>query len=135
MAVLIYVLLLLAVAEFFIYYCRSIVASSKRTQVPAGVCEAAGVDRNGIASDDFERFLELVRLCPEESADQRNMSVVCAYYTFVRALGRASQGLMPSVESWAEKEQRNCSHFAAVALDRQISSTRRLLAQKVHIPF
>jgi hypothetical protein len=134
-AVLIYALLVLAVAPVFIYYCRSAVATSKRIQLPARACEAAGLGRDGVAPDDFERFLELVHLCPEESADQRNMAVVYTYYTLVHALGRASRGLMPRVESWAEKEQRNCSHFAAVALDRRISGTRRLLAQKAHLPF
>jgi hypothetical protein len=118
-AVLIYALLVLAVAPVFIYYCRSAVATSKRIQLPARACEATGLGRDGVAPDDFERFLELVHLCPEESADQRNMAVVYTYYTLVHALERASRGLMPRVESWAQKEQRNCSHFAAVALDRR----------------
>jgi hypothetical protein len=132
---LIYIVLLAALAEFFLYYCRSILASSKRIQLPAGVCEAAGVDRSGVAPGDFARFLGLVRLCPEESADHRSICAVWAYYSLVHALGRVSHGLVPRVESWAEKEQRNCSHFAAVALDRRISYTRRLLAQRIHNPF
>jgi hypothetical protein len=132
---LIYIVLLAALAEFFVYYCRSILASTRRIQLPAGVCEAAGVDRSGVAPGDFARFLGLVRLCPEESADHRSICAVCAYYSLVHALGRVSHGLVPRVESWAEKEQRNCSHFAAVALDRRISCTRRLLAQRTHNPF
>jgi hypothetical protein len=132
---LIYIALAIVVAEFFIHYCRSILASSRRTQLPAEVCEAAGVHRDGVAPGDFERFLELVRVCPEEATDGRSICAVCAYYGLVRALGRASHGLVPRVESWAEKEQRNCSHFAAVALNRRISSTRKLFAQRVQSPF
>jgi hypothetical protein len=133
-AALIYIVLL-AAAQVFIYYCRSVLASSRRIQLPAGVCEAAGVDRSGVAPGDFERFLELVRLCPEGSADQEKICAVCAYYNLVHAVRRVSRGLAPRLESWAEKEQRNCSHFAAVALDRRISCTRSLFAQKVHSPF
>ncbi len=132
---LMYVVLVGVLAEFFVYYCRSILASSRRIQLPAALCEAAGVARDGVAPGDFERFLELVRVCPEESADDRRICAVCAYYGLMRAVGRASRGLVPRVESWAEKEQRNCSHFAAVALDRRISCTRKLLAQGVQNPF
>ncbi|MGC2332445.1 MAG: hypothetical protein WA581_13405 [Candidatus Acidiferrales bacterium] len=127
----IYIALAGVLAEFFVHYCRSILASSQRIQLRADVCEAAGVDRDGVAPGDFERLLELVRVCPEESSDDRSIRAVCTYYRLLRALGRASRGLAPGVESWIEKEQRNCSHFAAVALDRRISSTRRLLAQRV----
>jgi hypothetical protein len=134
-ATLIYIVLFGALAEFFVYYCRSILASSRRIELPAAVREAAGVDRTDVAPGDFERLLELARLCPEESADRRGICAVCAYYSLVHALGRVSRGLVPRVESWAEKEQCNCSHFAAIALDRRISCTRRLLAQNVHVPF
>jgi len=132
---LIYIALIVVLAEFFIHYCRAILASSRKIQLPASLCEAAGVDRDGVAPGDFERFLELARVCPEECADHRSMRAVCAYYGLVRALGRASRGLVPRVKSWAEKEQRNCSHFAAVALDRRISCTRKLFAQRVQSPF
>lgn len=132
---LIYVVLAVAIGHFFIHYCRSILASTRKIDLPASVCEAARVDRADVAPGDFERFLELARLCPEESADHPDICAVCTYYSLVRMLGRVSRGLAPRVASWADKEQRNCSHFAAVALDRRISSTRRLLAQKVHSPF
>jgi hypothetical protein len=132
---LIYITLVAVLAEFFIHYCRSILASSRRIQLPPEVCDAAGVRRDAVAPGDFERLLELVRVCPEEAADGRGICAVCAYYGLVRALGRASHGLVTRVESWAEKEQGNCSHFAAVALDRRISCTRKLLAQRVQSPF
>jgi hypothetical protein len=132
---LMYIALVAVLAEFFIHYCRAILASSRKIQLPAGVCEAAGVDRDGVAPGDFERFLELVRVCPEGTARDRSMRAVYAYHGLMRALGRASHGLAPRVESWAEKEQRNCAHFAAVALDRRISRTRKLLAQRAQSPF
>jgi hypothetical protein len=130
-----YIAVTAVLAESFIHHCRSILASSRKIHLPPGIYEAAGMNRDGLAPGDFERFLELARVCPEECADDRSMCAVCAYYGLVRALGRASKGLAPRLESWAEKEQRNCSHFAAVALDRRISCTRKLLAQGVQSPF
>jgi hypothetical protein len=132
---LIYIACLLVVLEFFVYRCRSILASSRRIELPAGVREAAGVDRTDVAPGDFGKLVELASLCPEETAGDLNICAVCTYYNIVHAVGRASRGLAPRLASWAEKEQRNCSHFAAVALDRRISGTRRLLAQGVQSPF
>ncbi|HEX4001931.1 MAG TPA: hypothetical protein VHX36_04740 [Candidatus Acidoferrales bacterium] len=132
---LIYIVFLLALIEFFVYRCRSILATSRKIDLPAGVREAAGVDRTEVAPGDFEKLVELASLCPEESTGDTNICAVCTYYNLVDILGRASRGFAPRLKSWAEKEQRNCSHFAAVALDRRISGTRRLLAQGVQSPF
>ncbi|HTW24905.1 MAG TPA: hypothetical protein VMD78_14965 [Candidatus Baltobacteraceae bacterium] len=133
--VLIYTVFFVVVAEFFVRRCRSIIASSKKIELPANVSEAAGVDRAGVAPDDFGKLIGLARLCPEESVGNASVYSVSAYYTLVQALGRAAHGLAPRIESWARKEQRNCAHFAAVALDRRISGTRKLLAQRVQSPF
>jgi hypothetical protein len=130
---LIYIAFLAVFAEFF--RCRSILASSRRIELPADVRKAAGVDRTDVAPGDFEKLLELARLCPEESAGDPNICAVCTYYSLVHMLGRVSRGLAPRIASWAEKEQGNCSHFAAVALDRRISCTRRLVAQGLESPF
>lgn len=133
--ILIYIAFFMVVGEFFVYRCRSILAASRKIELPANVSEAAGVDRAGVAPDDFEKLRELARLCPEESVGDGKIASVSAYYNLVQALGHASHGLVPRVESWAQKEQRNCAHFAAVALDRRISGTRRLMAQRVQSPF
>jgi len=131
---LIYIVFLAALLEFFVYRCRSILASTRRIELPPGAREAAGVDRGDVAPGDFEKFLELARLCPEECGCPK-VGAVCTYYNLVHVLGRLSRGVVPRLESWAEKEQCNCSHFAAVALDRRISCTRRLLAQGLQSPF
>ena len=133
--VLIYIAFFAVVAEFFVYRCRSILASSRRVELPADVSEAAGVDRAGVVPDDFGKLMELARLCPEESVGNGSIFSVSAYYNLLHVLGRASHGLAPRIESWAQKERRNCAHFAAVALDRRISGTRRLMAQRVQSPF
>jgi hypothetical protein len=133
--VLIYIVFFAALAEFFVYRCRSLLALSRKIELPADVQDAAGVDRAGVAPDDFEKLVELARLCPEESVSDGRILAICSYYNLVHALAHISHGLAPHVEAWAQREQRNCSHFAAVALDRRISGTRRLLARRVQSPF
>jgi hypothetical protein len=37
----------------------------------------------------------------------------------------------PRVAQWADHERRDCSYFAAVALDRRISYSRDLFTQQI----
>jgi hypothetical protein len=127
---LIYVVSLAVLVQFFVYYCRSVLASSSKVELSARVREAAGVGGNSVAAEDFERFLELVRLCPENSADRGGIRAVGAYYTLLHVLARLTRAMVPSVAAWAERERQGCSHFAAVALDRRISFSRALFMQQ-----
>ena len=52
------------------------------------------------------------------------------YFDLLRGLGRASHTLTPSLAVWTVQEREICSHFAAVVLDRSISSIRNLFAQQ-----
>jgi len=129
-AALIYVVSLVVLIQFFVYYCRSALASSRKVASSARVRDAAGVGGDSAAADDFERFLELVRLCPENSADRAGIRAVGTYYSLLHVLARLSQTTVPSVAAWAERERQGCSHFAAVALDRRISFSRDLFVQQ-----
>jgi hypothetical protein len=128
-AALIYVVSFVVLVQFFVYYCRSVLASSRKVELSARVREAAGVG-DSVAADDFQRFLQLVRLCPENSADRAGIRAVGTYYSLLHVLARLSRAMLPSVAAWAEKEQQGCSHFAAVALDRRISFSRDLFVQQ-----
>jgi hypothetical protein len=130
-AALIYVVSLVALIQFFVYYCRSVLASSRKVELSVRVREAAGVSGNSVAAEDFERFLELVRLCPENDADRADIRVVGTYYGLLHVLARLSRATAPGVAAWAERERQGCSHFAAVALDRRISFSRDLFMHQV----
>jgi hypothetical protein len=129
-AALIYVVSLVALIQFFVYYCRSVLASSRRVELSARVREAARVANDSVAADDFERFLELVRLCPENGAERADIRAVGAYYSLLHMLARLSRATAPSIAAWAERERQGCSHFAAVALDRSISFSRDLFVEQ-----
>jgi hypothetical protein len=120
----------LASAIQFVYYCRSALASTKNAEPSGHVLRAVGLEGRKTNSADFERFLELVRLCPEHGKDAAQIRGVVTYYHFVRLLARLLQKPLPSLSSWARQEQRACSHFAAIVLDRRIASSRNLFLER-----
>ena len=116
----------LATAIQFVYYCRSALASTRNAEPSGHVLRAAGLQSGKTKSADFDRFLELVRLCPESGKDAAQIRGIAIYYRFVRLLAQLLEQPLPAVSSWATKEQCACAHFAAVVLDRRIASSRNL---------
>jgi hypothetical protein len=129
-AALICVISIAAFLQFFVSHCRSILASSRNVELSDRVREVTGVEGSSVSADDFHRLLQLVKLCPEQSDDQVDIRAVGTYYSILRLLAATSSNLLPGASAWAERECRNCSHFAAVALDRRISHSRDLLIQQ-----
>jgi hypothetical protein len=120
----------LAAALQFVYYCRSALASARSAEPSAHALRVAGLKSGRPNSGDFERLLEMARLCPEQGKDAGEIRRVATYYRLVRLLARLSRQTLPTLFSWARQEQRACSHFAAVVLDRRISSSRVLFLEQ-----
>ncbi|HYL47691.1 MAG TPA: hypothetical protein VEU52_11730 [Candidatus Limnocylindrales bacterium] len=130
-AALICVISIAAFLQFFVSYCRSILASTRKVELSDRVREATGISNQNVAAEDFERLLQLVRLCPERGEDQTEIRVVWTYYGLMDVLNRIARPVFPGVAAWAQQERQSCSHFAAVALDRRISYSRDLFTQQV----
>src|SRR6202047_5044983 len=119
-----------AFLELLVSYCRSILASSSKVEFSARVREVAGIASHPLAAEDFQRLLQIVRLCPERGDDQTEIRAVGTYYGFLHVIGHACSSIIPRLAAWSERERQNCSYFAAVALDRRISYSRDLLTQQ-----
>ncbi len=117
---------LAAFLQFFVSYCRSILASTSKIGLSERVREVTGIGNACVAADDFPRLLQFLRLCSEGARDRIEIRAIAAYHSLLRILGRVSRSLIPSVSPWVEQERRSCCHFAAVALDRRISDSRDL---------
>lgn len=130
-AALILVLSFVALMQFFVWHCRSILAYSRRVELSDRIREVTGLTGRDFSPGDFERLLQLVRLCPERGDDRKEIRVVGAYYSLLDVLGRMTRSLVPTIATWTESERRGCSYFAAVALDRRISYSRDLFTQQV----
>src|SRR5271168_3135118 len=119
-AALLCVVSLAAFLQFFVSYCRSVLASTGRIGLSERVREVTGIENACTAADDFARLHQLLRLCSESGRDRTEIRAITAYYSMLPILGHVLRSLIPSVSPWVEQERRSCCHFAAVALDRQI---------------
>lgn len=130
-AALIFVISFVALLQFFVLHCRSILAYSRRVELSDRIREVTGLSGDEVSAGDFARLLQLVRLCPERGDDRQEIRVVGTYYSLLDILGRITRSIIPSLATWTDSERRGCSYYAAVALDRRISYSRDLFTQQV----
>lgn len=115
--------------QFFVSYCRSVIAAGKKAGLSVQVREIAGIRDDKLHEAEFVRLVQLLRLCPGNGTDDGEIRAVGVYYTMLSALRGAFKPLLPRIARWAVSERENCSYFAAVVLDRRITYSRELLAQ------
>ncbi len=130
-AALILVISVATLLQFFVSYCRSVIAASSKKNLSEQAREVAGIENRIVRGDEFERLLQLVRLCPEPGDDGRELRAVCSYFGLLSLLRSSFGRLAPGVASWAEREREGCAYFAAVALDRRITYSRDLMAEQM----
>jgi hypothetical protein len=121
---------LVALFPLFVSYCGTVLASARKRELSDRVSALADMGGRSASADDFGRILQLVRLCPEYDADRTGVRAIAIYYRMIHALDGVFGGLSPGLAAWTERERGDCSHFAAVVLDRCISSSRSLFTQQ-----
>jgi len=124
------VLSLAALLQFFISYCRSLVAAAAIQPLSAETREVAGLS-NSARSEDFARLLQLLELCPERPHDRNEIRAVRNYFRLLSALRWSLARLLPSLRPWMEAQRAQCAYFAAVTLDRRIAFSRSILAAQL----
>jgi hypothetical protein len=130
MASIIFVLSAAAMLQFFVSYCRSVIAASSKQVLSAEVKDVTGIQR--IASgDDFKRVMQLLQLCPERPEDRNSVQAIGAYFSLLNFMRSTVARIAPSLQAWTESERAHCAYFAAVALGRRISFSRDMLAQQM----
>jgi hypothetical protein len=116
--------------QFFVPYCRSLIASSADHVLSAEVQDVTGI-REQAAGDDFARVMQLLMLCPDRPEDRGEIRAIGVYFRLLNVMKTAVARVMPELLAWAEKERGRCTYFAAVALDRRVAFSRDLLAQQI----
>lgn len=129
-AALIGALSLAAFAQVFVSYCRSLLAGAEKVELSDRVREITDMQGKTPSAEDFGRFMQLVRLCPVQDADRTGVRAIGVYYRLLRVLGGKLGARSAGLAVWAVRERAGCSHFAAVVLERCISSNRSLLTQQ-----
>jgi hypothetical protein len=129
MAGLILVISMAALMQFFVSYCRSLIAASSRRALSPDVQDVIGTERSA-KGEDFERVMQFLHLCPERREDRNGIQAIGAYYRILSAVGKTIGALLPSLRTWTETERSQCAYFVAVALDRRIAYSRDMLADQ-----
>jgi hypothetical protein len=119
-----------ACLQFFISYCRSVIAASSAQPLSEQVWEVTGIKSREIRGEEFDRLVQLTSLCPDSGIDHRGIAAVSAYFRMVRFVRTTLRGVIPGIVSWTDAELSGCARFAAVALDRRISHSRDLMARQ-----
>jgi hypothetical protein len=120
-----------ATIEFFVAYCRSLIASASEHILSDEARGVAGIAGNRVGADQFAPVMRLVKLCPVLNADSKNLAAVGLYFRAVTIVANAGQDLGWNLRGWAERERSACAFFAAVALDQRIAGSRNLLAEQM----
>ncbi len=128
---LIFVVSLAALLQFFVSYCRSILAASKIQPLSEDAREVSGLNDVAPRAEDFRRLVQLARLCPEPGDDRNEVRFVHGYYRLLKILRAVAGRLAAGGAAWAENERDVCAYFAAVVLDRRIAYSRSLMAQQM----
>ena len=129
-AVIILAISLVGFLQFFVFYCRSIIAASADQPLPKDVQDVTGIVRTA-PPDEFSRVIQLLKLCPERPEERGQLRAVTAYYKLLGVIRSTIAVAVPSLKSWADHERGQCTYYAAVALGRRIAFSRDLLAQQM----
>lgn len=111
-----------ALVQFFLSYCRSILATYAKVELSAQTREVACLASDRIPSGDFARLLGLLRLAQGPGDDRMELLTIRIYYSIVRIIGAVAAPFTSVARSWSENEGARCAYFAAVALDRRIAT-------------
>jgi hypothetical protein len=116
--------------QFFISYCRSLIAASVREPLSQEVQDVTGMTR-AATEEEFARVVQLLQLCPERPEERGEISLIRAYFRMLGVIRSTLAKVIPSVERWASAERGHCTHFVAVVLGRRIAFSRNLFAQQM----
>jgi len=116
--------------QFFVSYCRSLIAASSKQALSAEVRDVTGI-ATAATGEDFPRVMQLLHLCPETPEDRSRVQAVGAYFGLLNFVRSTFARVVPSLRTWTEAERAHCAYFAAVALERRIAFSRDMLAQQM----
>src|SRR5258708_36601998 len=98
--------------QFFISYCRSLIASSVREPLSQEVQDVTGMTRPA-NEEEFARVVQLLQLCPEPPEERGEISLIRAYFRGLGIIRATFARIVPALEQWTSSERDQCTHFVA----------------------
>jgi hypothetical protein len=129
-ALIVGLLSVVAVLQFFVSFCRSLVTSYRRVDLSAEVQEAAEIKGGVVNGDEFERLLQLISLSPDTNGDRGGLRAVRVYFAALSVVRVIVHRLVPAATAWIENERASCAHYAAVVLEQHIAYWRDQITRK-----
>jgi hypothetical protein len=117
---LLFVISIVALAQFGVYYWRAIIAGIASQPVSEQVLAAAKVGTETFRGEDYRSLAQLHKLTPDLSAKSSGLGLVPLYFKAIHAVGELAAGRMAAVANWAEGERVLCARYAAVQVDRRL---------------
>lgn len=111
-----------AMAQFGLYYWRSLVAGIAAQPVSDRICEAAGLKHQVPAAEDFAALLSLHRLTPDLEGPAGNLTALQVYYSAMAAISNLAKSSVPAAARWASNEMSTCSRYVAVLVGQRLES-------------
>jgi hypothetical protein len=130
MAGIIFVCSVTFLLQFFVSYCRSLIAASAKQPLSREVQDVTGIS-DGASGDDFARVLQLLHLCPDSPEDRTRVRAIGAYFGMLNVFRSTVAKFTPALRAWTDFERAQCAYFAAVALERRIAFSRDMLAEQM----
>jgi hypothetical protein len=130
MAAIILVCSVVFLLQFFVSYCRSLIAASVKHPLSAEVQDVTGI-KSTATGEDFDRVVQLLQLCPDRPEDRNEVQAVGAYFGLLGFVRSTIARMIPSLRTWTERERGQCTYFAAVTLERRIAFSRDMFAQQL----
>src|SRR5271163_3193901 len=113
MAAIILVCSVVFLLQFFVSYCRSLIAASIKQPLSTEVQDVTGI-RTSATGEDFDRVVQLLQLCPDRPEDRGGIQAVGAYFGLLGFVRATAARIIPSLQAWTETERGQCTYFAAV---------------------
>jgi hypothetical protein len=126
-AALICVISLAMMAQFAIFFWRANMLAIAAEPVSDALIAAQSTFSGSRDSMEFETFAEISKICPAIGLDSLRLWPARAYYQAVRLIWRCS-AILPQGSSWARQEMAFCAQYAAVSIDRRLSSNQAYMA-------
>ncbi len=108
MATVILVVSLAALLQFFISYCRSLIAASAKQPLSVEVQEVTGIT-TGARGEDYPRVMQLLQLCPERPQDRGEVRAVKGYFQLLQLMRATLARPLPSLHDWTEFQRPRCT--------------------------
>src|SRR6195256_5477479 len=104
MATRIFFLSAAALLQFFISYCRSLIAASIKQPLSAEVRDVTGIP-NTADGEDYARGIQLLELCPERPEERGTIRAINAYFGLLNFVSSTVARIIPALMTWTEMER------------------------------